>query len=198
MDIALAWNPHRAAFQGYAAADLATRSAVGSAVIVSPFTDRTAQPLFAPPDGDRRGWWADAYSDQRATTFHTTLVTRRSRRSRHPRRPGEARPCRPRVRSAPYAQASPAPTAGRRSRSSGQRRQGRAPERTARRRVDDHRLHARGRAWPPRAARSRVFGSRLDPRRERHGEQYEPHRHRPDAHRQNAGDAEQCDKLNRC
>jgi phage gp46-like protein len=28
------------------------------------FTGRLAAPSFVPPDGDRRGWWRDSYSDR--------------------------------------------------------------------------------------------------------------------------------------
>lgn len=43
--------------------DLATDSGLKTAVIVSLFTDRRAEPADALPDGsgDRRGWWADAW-----------------------------------------------------------------------------------------------------------------------------------------
>lgn len=44
-------------------ADLATDGGLQTAVIMSLFTDRRAEPDDAIPDGtdDRRGWWADAW-----------------------------------------------------------------------------------------------------------------------------------------
>jgi phage gp46-like protein len=42
---------------------LAEDAALETAVLLSLFSDRRAEPDEAPPDGsdDRRGWWADAY-----------------------------------------------------------------------------------------------------------------------------------------
>lgn len=50
---------------GLAGADLAKDEGLQTAVIVSLFTDRRADPDDQLPDGsdDRRGWWADAYAD---------------------------------------------------------------------------------------------------------------------------------------
>jgi phage gp46-like protein len=47
-----------------AAPGLAEDDGLETAVLLSLFTDRRAEPDEAPPDGsdDRRGWWADAYA----------------------------------------------------------------------------------------------------------------------------------------
>jgi len=46
--------------------DLQTGQDLETACLVSLFTDKQATPDFVPTDGtsDRRGWWADLYSDQ--------------------------------------------------------------------------------------------------------------------------------------
>lgn len=46
--------------------DLQTGQDLETACLVSLFTDKLATPDFVPTDGtsDRRGWWADLYSDQ--------------------------------------------------------------------------------------------------------------------------------------
>jgi phage gp46-like protein len=50
---------------GLSGADLAKDDGLRTAVVVSLFTDRRADPDDPLPDGsdDRRGWWADAYAD---------------------------------------------------------------------------------------------------------------------------------------
>lgn len=62
MDLALQWR------NGYAylhldGSDLATEEGLGSAVLVSLFTDRLSRPEDLIPDGtaDRRGHWSDSY-----------------------------------------------------------------------------------------------------------------------------------------
>jgi len=47
--------------------NLATDAGLRTAVILSLFTDRRAEAYDVLPDasGDRRGWWADAYADDR-------------------------------------------------------------------------------------------------------------------------------------
>jgi phage gp46-like protein len=64
MDLRLQWTGQGADLV-LAGADLATDDGLETAVIVSLFTDRRAEPDDAPPGGpdDRRGWWADAYAD---------------------------------------------------------------------------------------------------------------------------------------
>jgi phage gp46-like protein len=51
---------------GLAEGDLETGQDLETACLVSLFTDKLATPDFTPTDGttDRRGWWADYYSDQ--------------------------------------------------------------------------------------------------------------------------------------
>lgn len=63
LDIGLAWD------QALESCDLVPASAepsrdLPSAILVSLFTDRLATPEFKPRDGNRRGWWADAYAAQ--------------------------------------------------------------------------------------------------------------------------------------
>lgn len=61
MDLQLAWNESGADL-ALAGADLATDDGLKTAIIVSLFTDRRAEPDDVLPTGtDRRGWWADAY-----------------------------------------------------------------------------------------------------------------------------------------
>ncbi|EBF9805596.1 hypothetical protein FIF06_04660 [Salmonella enterica subsp. enterica] len=61
-DIAIVWrNGHgNLALNG---SDLLTDNSIETAVIISLFTDRRAQPSDPIPDGstDRRGWWADSF-----------------------------------------------------------------------------------------------------------------------------------------
>lgn len=61
-DIAIVWrNGHGSlALNG---PDLLTDKSIETAVIISLFTDRRAQPSDPIPDGttDRRGWWADSF-----------------------------------------------------------------------------------------------------------------------------------------
>ncbi len=67
MDIALVFDPVSTVFDlALVDGDLATDSGLETATILSLFTDRRALPEDELPDGgtDRRGWWADAYSDR--------------------------------------------------------------------------------------------------------------------------------------
>ncbi|EBM3801910.1 hypothetical protein FXQ12_17445 [Salmonella enterica] len=61
-DIAIVWRNGRGnlALNG---PDLLTDNSIETAVIISLFTDRRAQPSDPIPDGtnDRRGWWADSF-----------------------------------------------------------------------------------------------------------------------------------------
>ena len=61
-DLAIAWQDTGGDIElaGY---DLATDDGLRTAVILSLFTDRRAEPDDLLPDGgqDRRGWWADAW-----------------------------------------------------------------------------------------------------------------------------------------
>lgn len=63
-DIALVWHEVGADI-AMAGADLQADDGLRTAVIISLFTDRRAEPDDVLPDGseDRRGWWADAYPD---------------------------------------------------------------------------------------------------------------------------------------
>ena len=69
LDVALIWNPQlgEADFAIYGG-DLATDAGLQTAVIVSLFTDRLADPGDEIPDGtaDRRGWWGDMPVDATA------------------------------------------------------------------------------------------------------------------------------------
>lgn len=61
-DIAIVWRDGRGQLIQNGA-DLLTDSSIETAVIISLFTDRRAQPSDRIPDGtsDRRGWWADSF-----------------------------------------------------------------------------------------------------------------------------------------
>lgn len=65
-DIAIVWRNGRGnlALNG---SDLLTDNSIETAVIISLFTDRRAQPSDLIPDGstDRRGWWADSFRKRR-------------------------------------------------------------------------------------------------------------------------------------
>lgn len=61
-DIASVWNGSGADWQ-LAAASLADDDGLQTAVVISLFTDRLAQPPDVPPGGARRGWWGDAYAE---------------------------------------------------------------------------------------------------------------------------------------
>lgn len=66
MDFALRYDPSAKLFDlDLEDGDLATDEGLQTAVILSLFTDRRAEDEDALPDGgtDRRGWWADAYSE---------------------------------------------------------------------------------------------------------------------------------------
>lgn len=63
-DIATVWNPEvsRGDYRVVAPGVLESGSDLATAVMISLFTDRTAEPDDVPPDGDgRRGWWGDAF-----------------------------------------------------------------------------------------------------------------------------------------
>lgn len=65
VDIAIRWDPTR--YRGdwdVTPGDLATEPGLETAVLLSLFTDRVADPSFVPPPGepfDRRGWWGDTF-----------------------------------------------------------------------------------------------------------------------------------------
>lgn len=62
-DIALTWDDaHNRADWSMAGAELTTGGDLPTAILISVFTDRMAQPDDVIPDGtgDPRGWWADA------------------------------------------------------------------------------------------------------------------------------------------
>jgi phage gp46-like protein len=61
MDLRLVWNGGMADL-ALADADLSTDDGLRTAIILSLFTDRRAEPDDVLPSGtDRKGWWADAY-----------------------------------------------------------------------------------------------------------------------------------------
>lgn len=66
-DLALAWDEQQgAADLALIDGDLASDAGLETAVLLSIFTDRRAQPDDVPPSGDpadRRGWWADELAD---------------------------------------------------------------------------------------------------------------------------------------
>lgn len=67
MDIALVYDAEAKAFDlAIAGGDLVTDEGLETAVLLSLYTDRRALPEDELPDGgtDRRGYWADAYSDR--------------------------------------------------------------------------------------------------------------------------------------
>ncbi|HAT1683972.1 TPA: hypothetical protein I8Y21_004734 [Klebsiella oxytoca] len=61
-DIAIVWRNGRGSL-ALNGPDLLTDNSIETAVIISLFTDRRAQPSDPLPDGttDRRGWWADSF-----------------------------------------------------------------------------------------------------------------------------------------
>ena len=66
MDLQLLYDADRTAFDlALSANDLAGEDGLRTAVLVSLFSDRRAEPDDALPsnDGDRRGWWADAFAE---------------------------------------------------------------------------------------------------------------------------------------
>ena len=66
-DILVQWdNGNTIGDWSLADGDLQSGQDLETACLVSLFTDRLATPDFVPTDGtsDRRGWWADLYSDQ--------------------------------------------------------------------------------------------------------------------------------------
>lgn len=66
-DLALVWDESNgSADVALIDSDLASDAALETAVMLSLFLDRRAQPDDAPPSGDpndRRGWWADQFAD---------------------------------------------------------------------------------------------------------------------------------------
>lgn len=66
-DIATFWSPQDSRGDwAVANSDLASGSDLETAVLISLFTDRRADPDDVIPDGgqDRRGWWGDLYADK--------------------------------------------------------------------------------------------------------------------------------------
>ena len=64
MDAALAWDPEfYAADVAVSGADLVREAGLRTAVIISLFTDRRAEPGDIPDGEDPRGWWGDALTD---------------------------------------------------------------------------------------------------------------------------------------
>jgi phage gp46-like protein len=66
-DIRVIWDNTQALGDwGLATGDVETGQDLETACLVSLFTDRAATPDFIPTDGttDRRGWWADTYTDR--------------------------------------------------------------------------------------------------------------------------------------
>lgn len=66
MDIALRWDPSLGQFDlvvDLAAADLAAEDTLLTAVVLSLMCDAEASADDVPVGEDRRGWWADAFSD---------------------------------------------------------------------------------------------------------------------------------------
>ena len=69
MDLALTYNPQLAAIDlALAGTDLAFDDTLAGAVLVSLLCDRLADAYEVKPGEDRRGWWADAYADNRHQT----------------------------------------------------------------------------------------------------------------------------------
>lgn len=68
MDLALSYSRDLDAFDigvDALAADLSADDTLTTAVLLSLLSDRTAQPTEVPAHGDRRGWWADAFAEDR-------------------------------------------------------------------------------------------------------------------------------------
>lgn len=66
MDLALIYNPTLQDFDlAVSDADLASEDTLASAVLVSLLCDRLAQQYEVATGADRRGWWADAFSESR-------------------------------------------------------------------------------------------------------------------------------------
>jgi phage gp46-like protein len=75
-DIALSWNQStQQADCTIANGGIVTGNDLQTAVLVSLFTDRRADPDYASPDGsvDRRGWWGDSYAAQTGDLIGSTL-----------------------------------------------------------------------------------------------------------------------------
>lgn len=74
MDLALSFNPAIGMLDiSIAGADLLAEDTLATAVMLSLFTDRTAQPHEVDAGADRRGWWADAYADVDGDAFGSRL-----------------------------------------------------------------------------------------------------------------------------
>jgi phage gp46-like protein len=76
-DLALTWDPElQVADLSIIDLDLATDRGLETAVMLSLFTDRRAEPDDRPPSGDdrdRRGWWADQFLDVEGDRFGSRL-----------------------------------------------------------------------------------------------------------------------------
>lgn len=75
-DLGLTWNPTRlSADLTVSSGDLALDEGLRTAVLLSLFTDRQAEPGDVLPDGsaDRRGWWADELLSQPGDKFGSRL-----------------------------------------------------------------------------------------------------------------------------
>jgi phage gp46-like protein len=76
-DLALVWsNAVAAADLAMIDSDLASDRGLETAVLLSLFTDRRAEPDDKPPSGDandRRGWWADEFADVEGDRFGSRL-----------------------------------------------------------------------------------------------------------------------------
>jgi phage gp46-like protein len=74
-DLALTWGAGSADLS-LIDSDLASDAGLTTAVLLSLFTDRRAEDDDRPPSGDesdRRGWWADQFSPNRADRFGSRL-----------------------------------------------------------------------------------------------------------------------------
>lgn len=73
MDLVLVYNPALQAFDlSVKGADLAGDDTLASAVLVSLLCDRLAQTYEVTSGQDRRGWWADSYSQSSGARQHLT------------------------------------------------------------------------------------------------------------------------------
>jgi phage gp46-like protein len=74
MDLALTYNPEIGMLDiDVDGADLQVEDTLASAVMLSLLSDRTAQAHEVNAGDDRRGWWADAYSDVDGDAFGSRL-----------------------------------------------------------------------------------------------------------------------------
>lgn len=75
-DIALKWDPEKGSADfGIVANDLEVDDGLRTAVILSLYTNRRAEPGDALPPGtsDRQGWWADEFNDVPGDKFGSRL-----------------------------------------------------------------------------------------------------------------------------